>query len=71
MPSMERKSEHSLEGLLKQFRRELVQSGQLRDYRRKQSYISKSERKREKMRKAIRRIRRKERRQQDPSSSRY
>lgn len=70
MPSVERKQGESLESLLKRFRRELSQSGQLRDYRRKQTYLSKSERKREKMRKAIRRVRRKERRQGDSSGRR-
>lgn len=65
MPKVERHPGESLESLLKRFRRELSQSGQLRDYRRKQHHVSKSELKREKMRRAIRRARRKARRQQD------
>ncbi len=58
MPDVERQSGESLESLLKRFRRELSQSGQLRDYRRRQRFISKGELRREKARKALRRLRR-------------
>ena len=58
MPDVERQTGESLESLLKRFRRELSQSGQLRDYRRRQHFLSRGELKREKQRKALRRIRR-------------
>lgn len=58
MPGVERQTGESIESLLKRFRRELTQSGQLRDYRRRQHFISRGELKREKQRKALRRIRR-------------
>jgi ribosomal protein S21 len=58
MPDVERQTGESVENLLKRFRRELSQSGQLRDYRRRQRFISRGELKREKQRKALRRIRR-------------
>lgn len=58
MPDVERQSGESLESLLKRFRRELSQSGQLQDYRRRQRFMSKGELRREKARKALRRLRR-------------
>jgi len=58
MPDVERQAGESLESLLKRFRRELTQSGQLQDYRRRQRFLSKGELKREKQRKAMRRLRR-------------
>jgi ribosomal protein S21 len=58
MPGVERQAGESIESLLKRFRRELSQSGQLRDYRRRQRFISRGELKREKQRRALRRIRR-------------
>lgn len=70
MPSVEREPGESLESLLKRFRRELSHSGQLRDYRRKQYHISKSELKRDKMRRAVRRARRKMRRVEDREKQR-
>jgi ribosomal protein S21 len=60
MPGVERYSGESIESLLKRFRRELIQSGHLQDYRRHQHFLSKGELRREKMRKALRRVRRKE-----------
>lgn len=60
MPDVERQAGESLESLLKRFRRELTQSGQLQDYRRRQRFLSKGELKREKQRKALRRVRRRE-----------
>jgi small subunit ribosomal protein S21 len=64
MAKVERRSGESLESLLKRFRRQVTQDGQLRDYRRKRFHVSKSEIRREKVRKGIRRMRRKTRRQQ-------
>ena len=58
MPDVERQAGESLESLLKRFRRELTQSGQLQDYRRRQRFLSRGELKREKQRKAMRRLRR-------------
>ena len=58
MPGVERQTGESIESLLKRFRRELSQSGQLRDYRRRQRFISRGELKREKQRRALRRLRR-------------
>ena len=60
MPGSERYPRESIEILLRRFRRELTQSGQLRDYRRHQRFLSRSELRREKMRKALRRVRRKQ-----------
>jgi ribosomal protein S21 len=58
MPDVERQAGESLENLLKRFRRDLTQSGQLQDYRRRQRFLSKGELKRDKQRKAMRRLRR-------------
>ncbi len=58
MPDVQRQPGESLESLLKRFRRELTQSGHLRYYRRRQRYMSKGELRREKVRKALRRLRR-------------
>jgi small subunit ribosomal protein S21 len=60
MPRGDRERQADLERLLKRFRRELNESGQLRDYRRKRFFISKSEMVRTKKRKADRRRRRRE-----------
>ncbi len=60
MASPDRRSHGDVEGLLKRFRRELNESGQLRDYRRKRYFVSKGEMMREKRRKAERRRRRRE-----------
>jgi len=65
MPDVERKSGESLESMLKRFRRELNESGRLRDYRRHQRFLSKSELRREKMRKAVRRLRRRQGRRRE------
>jgi ribosomal protein S21 len=67
---MERGSGGSLESLLKRFRRELNESGQLRDYRRKRFFVSKGEATREKRRKADRRRRRREMRLQQRDTGR-
>jgi small subunit ribosomal protein S21 len=64
MPRVERRSGESIEGLLKRFRRGLQESGQLRVYRRKRFFVSKSEAKRDKKRRAHRRLMRRERRLQ-------
>ncbi|MBN1484929.1 MAG: 30S ribosomal protein S21 [Chloroflexia bacterium] len=56
----ERGNRDHLETLLKRFRRELNESGQLRDHRRKRFFVSKGEAMREKRRKADRRRRRRE-----------
>lgn len=58
MPDVQRQSGESLESLLKRFRRELTLSGHLQHYRRRQRYMSKGELRREKIRKALRRMRR-------------
>lgn len=58
MPNVQRQPGESLESLLKRFRRELTQSGHLQCYRRRQRYMSKGELRREKVRKALRRLRR-------------
>jgi ribosomal protein S21 len=55
-----REGRGELEGLLKRFRRELSESGQLRDHRRKRFFVSKGEGLREKRRRAERRRRRRE-----------
>lgn len=55
-----RESRGELETLLKRFRRELSESGQLRDHRRKRFFVSKGESLREKRRRAERRRRRRE-----------
>ena len=49
-----------LENLLRRFRRELSESGQLRDHRRKRYFVSKGESVREKQRRAESRRRRRE-----------
>jgi small subunit ribosomal protein S21 len=51
----------SQEGLLKRFRKEVTKEGILRDVRRKRWFVSKSEQRRIKMAKAIRKARRKRR----------
>jgi small subunit ribosomal protein S21 len=60
MAYVERKQGEGLEKMLKRFRRKLNESGQLRAYRRKRFFISKSELKRDKRRRAERRRRRQE-----------
>jgi len=60
MPRYERESKEELENLLRRFRRELSESGQLRDHRRKRFFVSRGEAMREKQRKAERRRRRRE-----------
>jgi|GEM_PF-683005 ribosomal protein S21 len=60
MPEVQRQPGESLESLLKRFRRELTQSGHLQAYRRRQRYMSKGELRREKIRKALRRMRRRQ-----------
>lgn len=60
MARAERESAGTLEELLRRFRRELNESGQLRDHRRKRFFISKGEFMREKQRKAERRRRQRE-----------
>ena len=60
MARVEREKRGGLESLLRRFRRELNESGQLRDYRRKRFFVSKGEATREKRRKADRRRRRRE-----------
>ncbi|MGC8875078.1 MAG: 30S ribosomal protein S21 [Chloroflexia bacterium] len=62
MPRVEREGRDELESLLRRFRRELSESGQLRDHRRKRFFVSKGEALREKARKAERRRRRRENR---------
>jgi len=57
MARAERESTGGLEELLRRFRRELNESGQLRDHRRKRFFVSKGEFMREKQRKAERRRR--------------
>lgn len=56
---------NGLENLLRRFRRELNESGQLRDHRRKRYFVSRGEAEREKRRKAERRRRRREMRQRE------
>ena len=58
MPDVERQSGESLESLLKRFRRELTYSGALQEYRRRQRFQSRGELRRDKQRKALRRLRR-------------
>lgn len=60
MPRVEREPREGLEELLRRFRRELNESGQLRDHRRKRFFVSKGESIREKQRKAERRRRHRE-----------
>jgi len=60
MPRAEREGKEELENLLRRFRRELSESGQLRDHRRKRFFVSRGEAMREKQRKAERRRRRRE-----------
>lgn len=64
MPRPERETREGLEDLLRRFRRELNESGQLRDHRRKRFFVSKGESLREKQRKADRRRRHREVRMQ-------
>lgn len=67
MAREQREGRGDLESLLRRFRRELNESGQLRDYRRKRFFVSKGEAAREKRRKAERRRRRREYRAQQKS----
>lgn len=62
MPRVEREGGEGLESLLRRFRRELNESGHLRDHRRKRYFVSRGEATREKRRKAERRRRRRENR---------
>jgi len=70
MPRPERESRDGLENLLRRFRRELSESGQLRDHRRKRFFVSKGESLREKQRKAARRRRHREMRMQQRETRR-
>jgi small subunit ribosomal protein S21 len=56
---VELRDNESFEALLKRFTKELQKSGVLRDYRAKRHFVSKSEARRAKMRKAEHRRRRK------------
>ncbi len=60
MSGVERHTGGSIEILLKRFRRELALSGHMQEYRRHQRFLSRGELRRDKMRKALRRLRRKE-----------
>ncbi len=64
MAHVERQPGEGLESLLKRFRRKLQDSGQLRAYRRNRYFVSKSEAKRDKARKAQRRLWQRQRRLQ-------
>lgn len=60
MPNVVLRSGESQENLLRRFRKKVMRDGILRDVKRKRYYVSKSEQRRFAKRKAIRRARRRE-----------
>ena len=66
---VESRDSESFEVLMKRFTKELQSSGILREYRSKRRFVSKSEQKRAKMRKAEHKRRRKAAKQASRSSS--
>lgn len=61
MPTVVLRPNESQEQLLKRFRKKVVKSGVLSEVRRKRWYVSKSELRRMEKKKAIRRLRRRQR----------
>lgn len=62
MPNVERRPDENLEQLLRRFRRNLQESGNLRAYRRTRFFVSKGEVRRDKQRRSVRRLLQRQRR---------
>ena len=65
MPFVERRTNESMEQLLRRFRRQLQESGTLRTFRRTRFFTSKGELRRDKQRRAARRLLQRQRRMRE------
>jgi ribosomal protein S21 len=68
MPNVERGPDENLEQLLRRFRRKLQESGNLRTFRRTRFFVSKGESRRDKQRRAARRLVQRQRRLRERES---